>query len=113
MSLRRCDAVVGVGLALLLTTATAFAQDLGHKLPGSLGLDAGRIPEPGLYLVDRLAIYEAEKLRDRSGNLLPTAPFNLLGLANAFGVSYTTKILGNSMFLTMTVAGPVARVKLN
>jgi hypothetical protein len=113
MSLRRYDAVVGIGLALLLTTASAFAQDLGHKLPGLLGLDAGRIPEPGLYLVDRLATYESEELRDRNGNLIPTAPFNLLGLANALGVSYTAKISGNSMLLTMTVGGPIAHLKLN
>jgi hypothetical protein len=97
---------------VLLTTTPAFAQDLGHKLPGLLGLDAGRIPEPGLYLVDRLAIYEAEELRDRNGNLVPTAPFNLLGRANAFGVAYTTKI-SNSLFLTMTVGGPIAQVKLD
>jgi hypothetical protein len=94
-------------------TASAFAQNLGHKLPGLLGLDAGRIPEAGLYIVDRLAIYESEKLRDRNGNLIPTGPFNLLGRADAIGVSYTTKISGNSMFLTMTVGGPVARLKLD
>jgi hypothetical protein len=104
---------VGVGLALLLSTASAFAQDLGHRLPGLLGLDAARIPEPGLYLVNRLAIYEAEKLRDRNGNLVPTAPFNLLGRAMVFGGSYTTKISGNSMFLTMTAGGPIAQVKLD
>jgi hypothetical protein len=113
VSLRRYGAVVGVGLALALITASAFAQDLGHKLPGLLGLDAARIPEPGLYLVDRLAIYEAEKLRDRNGNLVPTAPFNLLGRANGFGVSYTARISGSSMFLTMTSGGPIAQVKLN
>jgi hypothetical protein len=93
VSLRRCDAFVGIGLALLLTTTSSFGQDLGHRLPGLLGLDAARIPEPGLYFVDRLAIYQAEKLRDRNGNLLATAPFNLLGRANAFGISYTTKIM--------------------
>src|SRR5262249_56096960 len=78
-------------VALLLTTTPAVAQDLGHKLPGLLGLDAARIPEPGTYLVYRLASYEAEELRDRDGHLIPTAPFNLLGMANAFGASYTTK----------------------
>jgi hypothetical protein len=95
--LRRCGAVVKVSLALLLTTATVFAQDLGHKLPGSLGLDAGRIPTPGFYLISRLAIYEAESLQDRNGNLVPTKPFTLQGLANAFGVSYTRKISSNSL----------------
>src|SRR5262245_13689396 len=113
MSFKRCSAVVRAGLALLLMTTSAFTQNLGHKLPGLLGLDAGRIPEPGLYFVDRLAIYESEKLRDRNGNLLPTAPFNLLGRANAVGVSYTRKISGNSMFLTMTVGGPIAQLKLS
>ena len=98
---------------MLLTTASAFGQDLGHRLPGLLGLDAGRIPEPGLYFVNRLAIYEAGKLRDRNGNLIPTAPFNLLGRANVLGASYTTKILGNSTFLTMTAGGPIAQLKLN
>jgi hypothetical protein len=113
VSLRRYGAVVGVALALPLITASAVAQDLGHKVPGLLGLDAARIPEPGLYLVDRLAIYESEKLRDRNGNLVPTAPFNLLGRANSFGASYTAKISGNSMFLTVTSGGPIAQVKLN
>src|SRR5262249_42249273 len=60
-----------------------------------------------------LAIYDADAIRDRRGNLIPTGPFNLRGIANAFGVSYTTKISGNSLFLTMTAAGPVARVDLN
>jgi hypothetical protein len=105
--------VVRLGLALLFTTATVFSQDLGHKLPGSLGLDAGRIPEPGFYLVSRLAIYEAEDLRDRNGDLVPTKPFTLQGLANAFGVSYTRKISNNSLYLTMTLAGPIARAELN
>jgi hypothetical protein len=109
----RCAVVVGVGLALLLTTATVRAQNLGHKLPGLLGLDAGRIPEPGLYLVDRLAIYDAEELRDRHGNLVATPTFNLQGIANAIGISYTTKIQGNSMLLTMTAGGPIARLRQN
>jgi hypothetical protein len=113
VSIRRCGAVVGIGLTLFFIGASAFAQDLGHKLPGLLGLDAGRIPEPGLYVLDRVAIYEAEKLRDREGNLIPTGPFNLLGLANAFGVSFTKKISGNSMFLTMTAGGPIAKIDLN
>src|SRR5262249_18636773 len=109
----RIGAVAAAGLALLLTNASVFAQNLGHKLPGLLGLDAGRIPEPGLYLVDRIAVYEAEKLRDGNGNLIPTAPFNLIGRSNVFGVSYTRNISGNSMFLTLTVGGPIAQAKLN
>ena len=81
----RDTTLAAICVALLLLTTTAGAQDLGHKLPGLLGLDAARIPERGLYLVYRLASYEAQELRDRDGHLIPTAPFNLLGVANAFG----------------------------
>ena len=104
---------VAVGFVLLLINAGAFAQDLGHKLPGLSGLDAGRIADPGLYLIDRVVIYEAEELRDRNGNLIPTGPFNLRGRANAFGVSYTTNVSNKSIFLTITVSGPIAQLRLN
>src|SRR6476660_7901401 len=107
---RRSGDLVAVCVALLLMATPAVAQDLGHKLPGLLGLDAARIPEPGLYLVDRLARYEADELRDRDGHLIPTAPFNLLGVANAFGASYTTRVSQSSVFLTMTVGWPIARI---
>jgi hypothetical protein len=40
-------------------------------------------------------------------------PFNLRGTANAVGVSYTKKLSADSLFLTMTAGGPVARVKLD
>jgi len=108
---RRSGELVAVCVALILTTTPAVAQDLGHKLPGLLGLDAARIPEPGLYFVDRLASYEADELRDRDGRLIPTAPFNLLGMANAFGASYTTRLSQSSVFLTMTVGWPISRIK--
>jgi hypothetical protein len=108
---RQIRQIVVACFALLLATTPAVAQDLGHKLPGLLGLDAARIPEPGVYLVYRLASYEAEELRDRDGHLIPTAPFNLLAMANAFGGSYTTRISQSSVFLTMTVGWPIARIK--
>ena len=103
--------LAAVCVALLLTTTPAVAQDLGHKLPGLLGLDAARIPEPGLYLVDRLATYEADELRDRDGHRIPTAPFNLLGVANALGASYTTRLSQSKVFLTITAGWPIARIK--
>jgi hypothetical protein len=76
-------------------------------------LDAARIPEPGLYLLNRSAIYEAGELRDRNGNLIPTPTFDLLGRANVIGVSYARKLPRNSMFLMMAAGGPIAQVKLN
>jgi len=92
---------------------TTYAQNIGHKLPGLLGLEAGRIPPAGLYVVDVAAYYRADELRDRNGHLIATGPFRFSAAANSFGVSYTTKLSSSTMFLTMALSGPIARVKLN
>jgi hypothetical protein len=109
----RSLALIAACTVLLLLSVTAYAQNLGHKLPGLLGLEAGRIPEPGLYLVDLAARYQADELRDRNGNLIATGPFNFSAAVNSFGVSYTTRLSSSTMFLTVALSGPVARVKLN
>jgi hypothetical protein len=92
--------------------ATAGAQDLGHKLPGVIGLDAATIPQPGLYVVDRLVDYSADELRDRAGREIPTEDLQLRGLSNAIGVSYTSKF-SPTVSLTLTAAAPIARLSLN
>jgi hypothetical protein len=91
----------------------ADAQDLGHKLPGVIGLDAARIPEPGLYLVDRVVDYSADELRDRTGREIPLEDLELRGLANGIGVSYTTKLSQKPLSLTLTAGAPIARLSLN
>jgi hypothetical protein len=112
MRFRKIAFVLSVCAQLLLAAKTTAAQDLGHKLPGLIGLDAGRIPEPGLYLVDRLVDYRANELRDRNGSLIPIG-IQLRGLSNAVGISYTVNLKQSSVFLTATAAVPVARLRLN
>ena len=104
---------VALGVGLLSGVDTALGQDLGHKLPGLIGLDAGTIPEPGLYLVDRFASYEASDLRDRMGEIIPVGELRLQALSNAVGLSYTIKLPQKSLSLTATAAGPIARFRLN
>jgi hypothetical protein len=113
MRFRKTAFLFAVCAHLLLAAKTTVAQDLGHKLPGLIGLDAGRIPEPGLYLVDRVVYYEADELRDRHGNLIPIGNFRLQGLSNAVGISYTHELRQSSVSLTATAAAPVARLRLN
>src|SRR5215475_3839832 len=96
--------------SLLFEPTIVEAQDLGHKLPGLIGLDAGRIPPPGVYLIDRVVEYKADQLRDRNGNVIPTGKLELSGFANAMGFSYTTVFLRKSLSLTVTAAAPVARL---
>ena len=87
------------------------AQDLGHKLPGLIGLDAGRVPPPGLYAIDRVVWYGADEVRDRAGNRVPVGDLRLLGISNAMGLSYT--LTRGSRSFTATVAAPLARLRLN
>jgi hypothetical protein len=110
---RKVGCLLAVCAQLLVVAKTTAAQDLGHKLPGLIGLDAGRIPEPGLYLVDRVVDYEANELRDRHGNLFPIGNLRLHGLSNAVGISYTHELRQSSVFLTATAAAPLARLRLN
>lgn len=97
---------------VLLVANRVDAQDLGHKMPGLVGLDAGRIPQPGLYLVNRVASYRADELRNRQGNLVPIGDFQLRALANGAGVSYTFPISKTDLLLTITGAVPVARLRV-
>src|SRR5262245_57751974 len=75
------------GGVLMPGARRADAQDLGHKLPGLIGLDAGRIPQPGLYAIDRVVWYSADEVRDRSGNRIPVGDVGLLGIAKVAGLS--------------------------
>jgi hypothetical protein len=100
-----------VCLELMFGVRRADAQDLGHKLPGLIGLDAGRIPEPGLYAIDRVVWYEADHVRDRAGNRISVGDLGLLGISNAAGLSYTLQ--RGSRFFTATVAAPLARLRLD
>ena len=97
---------------LLAVANTADAQDLGHKLPGLLGLDAGRVPEPGLYLADRVVSYRADEIRDRDGNLVPTGDIQLRVLANGTGISYTFPLSQSGLVISVAGAVPVARLRV-
>jgi hypothetical protein len=108
----RCWLIAAVSGALLFMSLAAFGQDLGHKVPGLLGLDAGTIPEPGLYLVDRGAIYQARELRGTNGNVVPLSAFYFRASANELGLIYTKKLSWGA-FLTIGAGAPISRLKLN
>lgn len=105
--------VVAICALLAFAAMTAEAQDLGHKLPGLLGLDAGRVPPPGLLLLDRVVFYEADELRDRNGNRIPIPGLELSAFSNSTGFSFTTQLPRKSLSLTVTAAVPVARFSTN
>jgi hypothetical protein len=100
-----------ISVELMPGGGRADAQDLGHKLPGLIGLDAGRVPPPGLYLIDRVVWYGADEVRDRAGNRVPVGDLGLLGISHAAGLSYTLQ--RGSRSFSATVAAPLARLRLD
>jgi hypothetical protein len=112
--LRHLLFLFAICLALLLVANTVEAQDLGHKLPGLIGLDAGRIPQPGLYVLDRIASYRADEIRNRQGNVIPIGDVQLRALANGAGVLYTFALSkSGDLVLTVTGAAPIARLRIS
>lgn len=110
----RCGARLA-GLALcamvLFPAAPSSAQDLGHKLVGTLGLGAGSQPDSGLYLADRVLSYHANEVVDRNGRRI-AGDVDLDAVANVVGISGTLEVPWLSTYVNATIGVPVARVTL-
>ncbi len=77
---------------MLLFPSHAPAQgDLGHRTLGTVGLDAGTLPRPGLYVADRALYYAANQVRDRHGRTIPV-PVDLDALANGIGAAIVLEV---------------------
>jgi hypothetical protein len=98
-------------LMALIWAVPAEAQQLGHKVLGSLGLLAGSQPDSGLYVIDQFASYGANELFDREGHRIPVA-LDLDVWANPVGVQETFKLPWPSMYMNVSLAAPVAHVSL-
>ena len=96
-------------LATLLVAFEARAQDLGHKFPGGVGIDAGVQNPQGIFLADRFTWYAANHAKDRNGEQLPIGGFDLDAVANALGVLGTWRI-PHGPWLSAVVSGPLSRL---
>ena len=99
-------------LVLALASRPAQAQQLGYKLLGSAGIDAGVQAPPGLTVIDQSLHYSASELRDRQGNVLPIEGLSMRGTGSAFGVSYTTNPRREAN-LSFAIGVPVASIHVN
>ena len=100
---------VAVAAIVLLAAARAAAQDIGHKLLGTLGLQAGVQPPTGLYLANRFIYYDADELVDRRGARVPLA-FDLAAVADGVGVGGTYEVRAIGTFVNASIAAPLAHV---
>lgn len=92
---------------LVLTTAAVADGELGHRVLGSVGLDAGTQPGEGVYAGDRFFDYSADRLRDRQGDLVSVKGLEINAYANVVGISGTIKPEGWP-YLSAAFAVPVA-----
>lgn len=99
-------------LCVVCVSHAAVAQELGHKLLGAIGINAGAQPAAGLYVLDRLVVYSARQLRDRDGSALPVESLDIDVDANVVGVAYT-RALRERMYFTVALGAPLARVAVN
>ena len=109
MKLRMCGLLLTLGVVGGSRPRLATAQELGHKLLGGIGINAGTQPAPGLYVLDRFVVYRAQSLRDRNGNLLPIESLGIDVAANVLGVAYTRALRDHS-FYSAAAGAPLARV---
>ena len=101
-----------LGAGALLIGRAVSAQQLGHKLLGVVGIDAGTQSEPGLYIIDQLVYYDANRVRARDGALLPLRGLDIDAYGNSLGLSFTLRRPGKH-YLTFATSVPVARIELN
>jgi hypothetical protein len=90
----------------------AEAQQLGYKLLGSLGIDAGAQPPPGLAVVDQSIHFGSSQLRDREGNVVPIEGLRMTAAGSALGFSYTSKTRA-APYLTFALGVPVASIHVS
>lgn len=104
--------LVSVAALGVVATSLAAQQQVGTKIMGGLGIDAGTQSPPGLYVIDRFIQFRADKIRDRNGDVLPIAGLDILARGNALAVAYTLAT-HNGPLLTFATGIPWARVSIN
>ena len=97
----------GAAAQFLASGATLADGELGHRVLGSVGLDAGNQPAEGVYAGNRFFHYAADRLLDRRGEPLPVKGLDIDAYANVIGVSGTIKPEGWP-YLSAAFAVPIA-----
>lgn len=80
-----------LGLVLFGTGEALGQQNLGHKVLGGVGIDAGTQVEPGLYFAGRVLHFGADELRDRDGDPVPLEGLDIDAVGAAVGWGLTLK----------------------
>ena len=102
----RVAIVVSFAVGTLMAGRARAQQEVGHKILGSLGLQAGSQASAGLYLVDQFAYYHSNELVDRSGHALPIG-LDVDMLANGLAASVSLELPHMATFVNVAVSVPL------
>lgn len=105
-------AALAISAMALFGAAPAEAQELGHKMLGTLGLHAGSQPSSGLYIADRFLAYSADQLIDRNGRRIPVG-VDLHAVANGIGIGGSFELPWFSTYMNASIGVPAAHVTLH
>ena len=97
---RKAFAYLFTGLwVLFLGGLTSLsAQQKGQYLPGQFGLNAGVMPDPGITYANITINYDADTLKDSSGNAVPTTgSYDLWAVESLFFYEPNFDVLGGKM----------------
>jgi hypothetical protein len=108
--MRRAALLVAAGILIRAGAASAQAQ-VGHKVLGTLGADAGVQPPPGGYAFNQTLWYAADRFVDRNGDTVPIPGLNIDAIGNAVGASGTFQI-PHFGYWTASIAVPAAHFHL-
>ena len=98
--------------ALALAVGPAPAQQLGYKLLGSTGIDAGVQQPPGLVFLNQTLTYGASELHDRDGNVVPIDGLHMRATGSALGASYTV-VRRRTRYLSFATGLPLASIHVS
>ena len=111
----RPHALVAIAcLALAAGRPAPAQQDIGHKILGGVGIDAGVQSQPGLYIASRIVRYGATQLRNRDGAVVPLQGLDLDAWGATFGAAYVTKPSSKKApYLSFALSAPLAKLSLS
>jgi hypothetical protein len=98
--------VASFAAATLVPGPSRAQQEVGHKILGSLGLQAGSQAPTGLYLVDQFTYYHTSELVDQNGRALPIGLDADL-LANGLAAGVSLELPHIATFVNASVSVPL------
>jgi hypothetical protein len=95
-----------------LVVRGARAQQLGYKVLGGAGIDAGVQAPPGLYFIAQTVRFTATTLRDRDGKVVPIEGLSIDAIGTALGASYTL-LTSHGQYFSVAAGIPVASLHVS